>query len=158
MRPTENAGSSDVWRYELDREAGELSEEGQRDMATRLRVYLEAVHDWARRGSDSPHVLSAQQAAAQLREPAADEARAGACFRLATHLLGQGERSRARHWLAEAAALAPRSWRIRRELWTLDDPGNLAAGDFWHEVEALGDELYYEPPAIGGMPAQVTGG
>ena len=58
--------------------------------------------------------------------------------------------------MREAAALAPRSWRIKRELWTLDDPQNLFAGDFWDEVDALGDERYYDPPAIDGMPAQAT--
>ena len=58
--------------------------------------------------------------------------------------------------MEEAGSLSGRSWRIKRELWTLDDPGNLFAGDFWSEVDALGDRRYYDPPAIEGMPPQAA--
>lgn len=155
-RATENCGSSDAWRFSLDRDTGELPPKAAADAAARQRVYFDAVRDWGRRGSKSKHVLGSDAGRSGPAPLQGDEARAAACFRLATHLLERGSRARARHWLREAASLAPRSWRIKRELWTLDDPGNLFAGDFWRDVDALGDELYYEPPAIEGMPPQAT--
>ena len=134
-----------------------MAPEGVADAGARRKIYLDAVRDWVRSGDDSVLVLSAEDVRGSWAGPSAEEARAAACFRLATHLLEIGEVPRARHWLREAAALSPRSWRIKRELWTLGDPGNLFAGDFWDEVDALGAELYYEPPAIEGMPPQVVG-
>ncbi len=154
-RPTENCGSSDAWRFSLDRQTGELAPEAAADVEERRTIYFDGVRDWARLGAESRHVLSGGNASASSSTAGADEARAAASFRLATHLLELDDRVGAREWLGKAAALSPRSWRIKRELWTLDDPGNLFAGDFWQEVDALGGEHYYEPPAIEGMPAQV---
>ena len=152
-RSTENCGSSDAWRFAFDRVAGEMPSEAADDATERHRIYFDAVRDWAERGRDSRHVRDAP-AAATSGGSDADQARASACFLLATHLRQSGNVEGARRWMAEAASLAPRSWRIKREHWTLDDPGNLFAGDFWLEVDALGDERYYDPPAIEGMPAQ----
>lgn len=156
VRPTENCGSSDAWRFSGDRGAGEMTPEAAADTNERRRIYLDAVRDWARNGSESIHAVGGPAVHAAWALPTLDEARAGACFRLATYLLEIGDRASARRWLREAAVLAPRTWRVKRELWTLDDPGNLAAGDFLSEVDALGDDHYYEPPAISGMPRQFT--
>ena len=155
-RPTENAGSSEAWRYSLDRETGELAPEALADASARREIYLDALRDWARRGRESPHV-SRDADVHETRASVAADAEAATHFRLATHLIATGQGADAQRWLREAAKLSPRSWRIKRELWTRDDPGNLAAGNFWDEVDALGDELYYEPPTIEGMPPQVTG-
>ena len=162
VRSSENCGSSDAWRFALDRETGEMPEAAMADAARRHEIYFDAVRDWARCGDESIHAYSgARGAAAPAPAPAParssrDEARATACFRLATHLRAIGADERAAHWLGEAASLSPRSWRIKRELWTLDDPGNLFAGEFWAEVDGLGSERYYDPPAITGMPPQAT--
>ncbi len=158
VRPAENSGSSDAWRFCLDRETGQLAAEGVADVEERRRIYLDAVRDWAANGAESTHVKAGRDDRGPSSQPTPDDARAAACFRLATHLLQTGDRPRAQHWLREAASLSPRTWRIKRELWTLDDPGNLAAGEFWDEIKTLGTEPYYEPPEIAGMPPQFTRG
>ncbi|MGI9659670.1 MAG: hypothetical protein ACR2OD_12230 [Gaiellaceae bacterium] len=156
VRSTEDCGSSDAWRFTLDRDTHEMPPEAAADAAARHAVYFDAVRDWARRGADSRHVRGAADASVEASVADRDEARAAAFFRLAVHLRESGDRDGARSWMHEAAALSKRSWRIKRELWTLDDPGNLFAGDFWSEVDALGDQRYYDPPAIEGMPPQAT--
>ena len=157
VRSSENCGSSDTWRFTLDRETGEVPAAAIADAATRHEIYFDAVRDWARHGAESAHARNAPTTEAASASPsAADAARAAACFRLATHLRALGALDGSERWLREAAALSPRSWRIKRELWTLNDPGNFFAGDFWAEVDALGAERYYDPPAIAGMPPQAT--
>jgi hypothetical protein len=155
VRAAENCGSSDAWRFGFDRDTGEMGAGVAADATTRHEIYFAAVRDWADKGIGSCHVPR-EDSAAGGTALGTDEARAVVIFRLATHLRECGHVAAARKWFEHAADLSPRGWRMKRELWTLDDPGNLYAGDFMAEVDALGEEHYYDPPAIDGMPQQAT--
>ena len=155
VRPAENCGSSDAWRFGFDRDTGEMGAGVATDATTRHEIYFAAIRDWTDKGTDSRHVPREDSSGCGTALDT-NEARAAVFFRLATHLRERGYAAAARKWFEAAAGLSPRNWRMKRELWTLDDPGNLYAGDFLAEVDALGEEHYYDPPAIDGMPQQAT--
>jgi tetratricopeptide (TPR) repeat protein len=147
VRPPETAGSTDAFRA-LDRRTNTLPEAM---MAERQRVkaaYLDAVRDWARRGSRSPNALAASQAAAGLPLPDDAVAEAHAHFRLAQHLRRIGREDEAQAAYARATALHPDSWARWRQAAPKDARGLAAGGAFWARVEALGERPYYPPARI----------
>jgi hypothetical protein len=81
---------------------------------------------------------------------------AAAQFRLGVWLAQHGEREASQRALEAAVRLEPESWRFRRQKIVLSDPaltGQLASTpEFWQAVQALGDEYYYPPTEMAGMP------
>jgi hypothetical protein len=115
-------------------------------------TYVNGVRDWALLGPASGHVFSADQARARTAAPDADSARAHCHFRLGQHLLRQDRAAEGREHLAEAARLHPASWNIWRQAAEPNETGLAAGADFWQRVDALGDDYYYPPVAMAGMP------
>lgn len=150
VRPPETAGSTDVLRM-MDRTNGALPEP---IMAERKRIkalYLEAVRDWAQKGSASEHVLAAGEASTRLSPPDPAIAQAHAHFRLGQHLLRSGQADQARAQFDEAIRLHPDSWNIWRQAAEKDSRGLAAGPEFWARVDALGEKAYYAPITMNGV-------
>jgi Flp pilus assembly protein TadD len=112
--------------------------------------YLEAVRDWARRGSDSVHALSAAEVAKRIAQADPAVALAHAHFRLGLQLLRNGRDDEAREQFARAIDLHPDSWAIWRQSAAKDARGLASGPEFWARVDALGERRYYPPSDIVG--------
>src|ERR1044071_10300284 len=86
VRPAESAGAYEGFR-KMNRSTREMPEEAAHLTAKAKTTYLEAIRDWVRHGSKSPHAFSAEQARAHLPALTEDAARAQAFFRLSHALL-----------------------------------------------------------------------
>ncbi len=151
VRPAENAGAYEAFRS-LDRETMTMPEDKMATAADAKATYVNAVRDWALLGPASSHVFAADQARAQTAAPNADIARAHCHFRLGQYLLRQDRAAEGREHLAEAARLHPSSWNIWRQGAEPNETGLAAGPDFWQRVDALGDDYYYPPVDMAGMP------
>lgn len=151
VRPAENAGSVEGFR-KRNRETGHTPPEVVETVARAKQTYMEAVRDWARQGAASRHALAPDAAKAQLRASGDDIALGHAHFRLATHLLDQGDREQAVQQFAIASRLHPQSWTIWRQGAERNAQGFAAGPEFWARVDALGERRYYEQVKIDGMP------
>jgi peroxiredoxin len=144
VRPPEAAGMIDSFRA-MDRRTFALPEPERTERDRAKRAYLEAVRDWAARGSASPYALTADAVLARLKTGAPPMAQAHAHFRLGQVLLREGRSDEAAAAFAEATRLHPESWAMWRQT-AEKTPSGLAAGEaFWRRVDALGDRPYYEP-------------
>lgn len=144
VRPPEAAGMIDSFRA-MDRTTFALPESTRAERDRAKRAYLEAVRDWAVRGSASPHALDAAAVSARLKLPAPLIAEAHSHFRLGQVLLREGRGDEAAGEFADATRLHPESWAMWRQT-AQKTPSGLAAGEaFWRRVDALGDRPYYEP-------------
>jgi len=150
VRPPENAGSSDAFRY-MDRATGQMSAEQIDERVHMKSVYVEAIRDWVLKGEDSEYVFDEAAARAHLRLPDAAAARAHVHFRLAQHLKMAGKDDEAVRHFAEANRLHPRSWNIFRQSATKAASGLAAGEDFWTRVDALGKEPYHLPIDMRGI-------
>ena len=150
-RPPEPAGAYEGFR-KMDRATREVPEDVARMTAQTKTAYLDAIRDWVRRGSDSPHVLGPETARARMPALTAETAEAHAMFRLGQHLIRHGEAAEGQRWLREASALHPESWCIWRQQAGVTELGLAALPDFWARVDALGDRRYYARIDMPGMP------
>jgi peroxiredoxin len=149
VRPPETAGATDGFRA-MDRTTFTMP---QTVIDERNRVkarYLEAVRDWARRGSDSVHALSAAEVAKRIAQADPAVALAHAHFRLGLQLLRNGRDDEAREQFARAIDLHPDSWAIWRQSAAKDARGLASGPEFWARVDALGERRYYPPSDIVG--------
>ena len=64
-RPAESAGAYEGFR-KMNRSTREMPEDAAHLTAKAKTTYLEAIRDWVRHGSKSPHAFSAEQARAHL--------------------------------------------------------------------------------------------
>lgn len=151
VRPAEAAGAYEGFRR-MNRETRELPEEAARLTAQAKTTYFNAVRDWARRGTDSEHSLSAESARTRLPVLTEDMVMAQAMFRLGCSLLNRGEKEEGHRWLREASRRHPDSWCIWRQSAGVTELGLAALPDFWERVDALGDKRYYLPVDMKGMP------
>lgn len=149
VRPPENAGASDAFRYR-DRATGHLASEHVEARESLKSAYVEAVRDWVLRGAESDYALDADAARAQLSLPDQGIAQAHVHFRLAQRLLSNGNPGEAALHFGEASRLHPDSWNIWRQAARKEASGLAAGVDFWDRVNALGDRPYYVPNAIMG--------
>jgi len=151
VRPAENAGAYEAFRS-LDRKSMTVPDEKMAIAANAKATYVNAVRDWALLGPASSHAFDADQARALTAAPSTDIAQAHCHFRLGQHLLRQGRAAEGQEQLAEAARLHPASWNIWRQAAEPNEAGLAAGPDFWERVDALGDDYYYPPVAMAGMP------
>ena len=148
VRPPESAGSSDMVRH-MNRETFELPEEAaQRGLAYR-NTYIDALRDWVKNGSASPHALAANEVRRRMRGPSEGDVRAATHVRLGQYLYAKGKLASAKHHFDAAVRLNPKSWNYRRQAMMLDPENvgqlNVAPG-FWAAVDALpANESYYPP-------------
>lgn len=120
--------------------------------------YGDAVRDWARRGSDSPYVLSPDEVLAKSGARGYDGSAAAAHFELAQALERGGSHAAAVPHFRAAHRLAPDNWTYKRQAWSLNGPeGPLKrfwqgpqAGEAWEydsdwlaDIEAAGAADYY---------------
>jgi hypothetical protein len=148
VRPAETAATSDAFRRHLDRTTKQMSPEGLAERERVRAAYLNALRDWAARGTASPYALSEDEARQRLPHSSEDHARAAASFRLGQYLSSRGHGQAAAPFLAEARRLHPESWSYRRQTWELEEPGKAGSAEFWAAVDALGDRPYYPPARL----------
>jgi hypothetical protein len=156
VRPPEHPGATDSFRS-LDPATGRVPPERLADARLRRRTYVEAVRDWIEHGPSSRHVLAPDEVRRRMRGVERDDSLAGAHFRLALWLARAGDLAAAQVHFDEALRLRPDRWTFRRQKIVLSDPtltGQLAVTpEFWQAVLALGDDYYYPPVDMEGMPA-----
>ena len=151
FRPAENAGAYEGFRA-MDLETWTMPEEEVEITAKSQATYFSAVADWVRNGTDSDHAFNADQAKAHTALPDNDIAQAHCHFRLGQYLLRHDREKEASEHLAEAARLHPTSWNIWRQAAEKNETGLAASAEFWARVNALGDDHYYPPVDMAGMP------
>jgi hypothetical protein len=155
VRPPECAGAFDGIR-QLDLATFSLPE----DVAARGRAvrthYVDAVRDWARKGSRSVYALSPEEVERRLQAPSERDSLATAYFQIGASLYRHGEAQAAQTFLDEAVRLCPEAWTFRRQ--KIAVASEQAVGDFaatpeyWEAVNELGDRPYYSPIDMPGMP------
>ena len=154
-RPPEHPGATDSFRT-LDFATGRVAPERLADARLRRRIYVDAVRDWIEHGPASRHVLPPDEVRRRMRGVDRDDSVAAAHFRLALWLARAGDLPAAQVHFDEALRLRPDRWTFRRQKIVLSDPaltGQLAATpEYWQAVLALGQEYYYPPVEMEGMP------
>ena len=151
LRPAENAGAYEAFRS-LDFETMTVPEEKQAIAKNAKSTYVAAVRDWVVNGAESEHVFDAEQARAHTATPSSEIALAHCHFRLGQYLLRNGHEAEGQAQLAEASRLHPTSWNIWRQAAHKNEMGLAAGPEFWERVNALGDDYYYLPVDMAGMP------
>ena len=150
VRPPENAGSSDAFRF-MNRVTKQMTQEQLAERERTKTTYTAAIRDWVLKGPASEFAFDAGSARVRLRLPDAAIAEAHAHFRLAQHLLQRGKSDEAVAHFAEASRLHPDSWTIWRQAAAKDATGLAAGPEFWARVDALGDRPYHRPIDMKGM-------
>lgn len=153
VRPTENAGAFEGFRA-LDFATMTVPDEVAATVKNSKATYAAAVGDWAEKGADSVHVFTPEAARAHLEAPDDKVAEAHVLFRLGLYLRHSGKRAESDDLLAKASELHPQSWSIWRQAAETLENGLAAGPDFWQRVQALGDEHYYRPVDMAGMPTE----
>lgn len=155
VRPPEPAGASDVFRA-MDLETFTVPEDARTAARARKAFYVDAVREWIRDGADCRHVLPPDEVRRRWGGPTPKQSRARAAFLLGVWLVRNGHRERGDRWLAEAVRLHPGQWSYLRQRIILSDPalvGQFAATpEYWEAVQSLGDDYYYPPSDMVGMP------
>ena len=157
VRPAETAGSHDAWRA-MNRADMSMPESATTLAATAQQSYMDAVRDWARKGQDSRHAFTPEQARAHLELPQDSVALANANFRLGYYLRQHGQSAEGDAFLHTAAELRPESWNIYRQAMNLQEigPNGFATSEaFFARVDSLGGGRYYPPPDIEGFPREL---
>jgi len=155
VRPPENPGVTDAFRS-MNPQTREMPRPRVDDIQLRRRVYVDALRDWIERGPASQHALAPDEVRRRMRRVDPAASLAAAQFRLGVWLAQHGHGDAAQHALEAAVSLAPDAWRFRRQKIVLSDPalvGQLASTpEFRQAVQALGDDYYYPPTEMAGMP------
>ena len=147
VRPTETAGSSDAFRR-MDRTTGKMPEDDAAASRARRTAYLDALRDWAHKGSASQFVMEADKAESRTKALTPEQTLGNANFRLGEYLHRAGKVDQAQAYLTEAKRLRPESWAFKRQAWNLEHELKAGGPEFWAAVEALGDSNYYEPAEL----------
>ena len=120
-------------------------------------VYLEALRDWAAKGSESRYALTPDEVIAKSQPRPREYAEAAAAFELGQHLYRSGRRDAAVAWFRRAHELHPDNWTYKRQAWTLattkdgelsdllQGPTDLYEGNWLSDIQRLGAENYYPP-------------
>lgn len=151
VRPAENAGAFEAFRS-LNFETMTVPEDKMATAANAKTTYVDAVRDWGMSGTDSVHAFDPGQARDHTAPPSAGMAQAHCHFRLGQYLLRQDRAEEGGEQLAEASRLHPTSWNIWRQAAEVNEMGLAAGPEFWARVNALGDDFYYPPVDMAGMP------
>ena len=154
VRPSEVAGAYESFRH-IDPETRTIRDDHMEHSKQVRHAYLDAITDWAERGADSEHVLSADEIRA--RQPNIDPgiAEAHVRFRLGQHLEATGDNEGARKQFDEASRLHPESWAIWRQASNKLENGIAAGPAFAARLSALGSQRYYPPVEMAGMPDEL---
>ena len=150
VRPTETGGSLDIVK-QFDPAIGGFPEDAMARAAQTKQTYLEAVQDWASKGSESRHILDAASARARLPDFTPEMAESHALFRLGTFLEREGRSDEAAPCFARARELHPDSINIFRQTSEKIEGGIAAAPEFWEKVMGLGDKPFYAPIEMDGL-------
>ena len=151
VRPAEVAGASDGFRA-MNRRDFSIPEAEVVEIAETRAVYLDALRDWVAKGEASEFVLQDDDVRARQKKPDDSVMVANANFRLGQHLHRQGNRAEGLAFLREASRIRPDSWNFWRQMADLEEIGKSGGSDFWARVDALGDDDYYAPIDMPGMP------
>ena len=152
VRPAENAGAHEAFRS-LDFESMTIPEENLAIATGAKSTYVAAVADWVEKGAAAcGHLFDANQARAHTAVPGEEIAQAHCHFHLGQYLLRHGREKEAHEHLAEASRLHPASWNIWRQAAEKNETGLAASAEFWARVNDLGDDYYYPPVDMAGMP------
>jgi len=151
VRPAENAGAYEAFRS-LDFESMTIPEEILATASSARETYVAALKEWVEQGTACRHLFDADQARAHTALPSQHIAQAHCHFRLGQFLLRHGRAAEATPHLAEASRLHPTSWNMWRQAAEKNETGLAASAEFWARVNALGDEYYYPPVDMAGMP------
>jgi hypothetical protein len=155
VRPAEVPGATDAFRS-MNRQTREVPAERAADSRARREIYVDALRDWIERGAASVHALSPDEVRRRMHGVDRDASLASAHFQLGVWLARRGDQDAAQRALEVAVQLAPGAWRFRRQKIVLSDPaltGQLASTpEFWEALQALGDDYYYPPTDMAGMP------
>ncbi len=151
VRPVETGGSLDILR-EFDPEAGAFKPEAVERAKRAKTTYINAVKDWAVKGSGSSFVFDPNHARARVPAMSDDIALAHAKFQLGQYLKRIGRTDEAENTFDECRRLHPDSWNIFRETTGRTDRGLAAGEEFWEKVRSLGAKQYYATIDMAGMP------
>ena len=147
VRPPEPAGTNDAFRA-MDHTTYRLPPEAAASIQAVRHDYVEALRDWAEKGSASRFALSEEEVLGRLNEPSDDHALAALNFRVGEYLFERGRPEAAQAYFEAAKRLRPESWSYKRQAWALEDPMKSGGPEFWAAVDALGDRPYYPPVAL----------
>ncbi|MFT5510954.1 MAG: hypothetical protein ACI89J_004053 [Hyphomicrobiaceae bacterium] len=147
VRPPENAGSSDAFRF-MDRETKQMTPEQVAERESMKSKYVNAVRNWIAKGSESEHVLEASMVRSRVRLPDDNIALAHAHFRLARYLRRESDPGQAAVHFSKASELHPDSWNIWRQAAEKDATGLAVGPEFWARVDALANRPYHLPVDI----------
>ncbi|MGH7960270.1 MAG: redoxin domain-containing (seleno)protein, partial [Candidatus Binatia bacterium] len=150
VRPPEPAGMTDALR-DIDPATFQMPEHAAARVKHNRKMYVDAVRDWVQKGDKSSYVLSPEAVRRRMQGPTDEQALAAANFRLGEYLYQQGHQQDARHYFAEAHRLRPESWNYFRQDLELQEVGKASGPEFFAEVMALGDKLYYPRIDMTGM-------
>lgn len=151
VRPAEAAGAYEGFR-KMDRTTRQVPDDVARLTAQAKTTYVEAIRDWVRNGTRSPHALATDQARTHLPALTDEVVTAQALFRLGQALIRRGEVDEGNRRIKEASRLHPDSWCIWRQGAEVTEQGLAAQPDFWQRVDALGERRYYARVDMAGMP------
>jgi len=110
------------------------------------------VGDWVRLGADCSHLFDTDQAKVRTVRPSQSSAQAHCHFHLGQYLLRQGRETEAQDPLVKASRLHPTPWNTWRQAAEKNATGLAASAEFWARVNDLGDDNYYPPVDMAGMP------
>jgi hypothetical protein len=153
VRPPEPAFSAyPDWTEGLGEDASDYQRrtlELEQQVLVEHDKYVAAVRDWARHGSASRYVLSADEVLRRSAPRGRAESEAAAHFELGTYLQRLGHAADAVVHFTEAHRLQPENWTYKCQAWSFVSPhlGPSAeyATDWATEVERSGAERYYPP-------------
>ena len=151
VRPAENAGAYEGFRT-MDLKTWTMPDDELATTINAQATYFAAVRNWARSGAACCHLFDADQARARTATLSNETAQAHCHFHLGQYLLRQGREMEAQKHLAKASHLHPSSWNIWRQAAGKNETGLAASSEFWDRVKALGDDHYYPPVELAGMP------
>lgn len=144
VRPTETAGATEGFR-KMDPKTFKMPEAEIRKAKETRQMYLDAIRDWVKKGSDSEFALAPENVRAKTPRFTDDSATAYALFRLGEELITRGDKETGLSVLEHAANLNPDAWSIWRQKADLEEVGKSMGPEFWERVQALGDKHYYAP-------------